>query len=49
MIYFMNMMRKAALTLAAAILGVGAVGITAPAHAYDTNWPCAACAKAGHR
>jgi hypothetical protein len=43
----MKTMRKAALTLAAAILGVGAVGITAPAHALDTNWPCAGCAKAG--
>ncbi len=29
----MNMMRKAALTLAAAVLGVGAIGISAPAHA----------------
>jgi hypothetical protein len=46
----MNMMRKVALALAAAVLGVGTVGITAPAHAYsDTNWPCAGCAKAGHR
>ena len=37
----MNMMRKAALTLAAAVLSVGAVGISAPAHAGH-NWPCAA-------
>lgn len=45
----MNMMRKAALTLAAAVLSVGAVGITAPAHAYDTNWPCQGCfAKQAH-
>jgi hypothetical protein len=45
-VHFMKTMRKAALTLAAAILGVGAIGITAPAHALDTNWPCAGCAKA---
>jgi hypothetical protein len=44
----MNMMRKAALTLAAAVLGVGAIGITAPAHA-DTNWPCSACFRAAGR
>ena len=44
----MNTMRKAALTLAAAILGVAAIGFTAPAHAYDTNWPCAGCAKAAN-
>ena len=43
----MKTMRKEALTLAAAVLGVGAIGISAPAHAYDTNWPCAGCAKAG--
>ena len=48
-VQLMNMMRKAALTLAAAVLGIGAIGVTAPAHAYDTNWPCAGCAKAGHR
>jgi hypothetical protein len=42
----MNTMRKLALTLAAAVLGVGALGITAPAHALDTNWPCSGCAKA---
>ena len=45
----MNTMRKVTLTLAAAALSVGALGITAPAHAYDTNWPCAGCAKPGHR
>ena len=33
----MNMMRKAALALATAVLGVGTVGIFGPAHAYDTN------------
>jgi NhaP-type Na+/H+ or K+/H+ antiporter len=42
----MKMMRKAALSLAAAVLGVGAVGISAPAHA-DTNWPCSACFRVG--
>jgi hypothetical protein len=42
----MNMMRKVALTLAAAAFSVGALGITAPAaHAFDTNWPCQGCAK----
>ena len=46
----MNMMRKAGLALAATVLGVAVTGITAPAHAYnDTNWPCAGCAKPGHR
>jgi hypothetical protein len=42
----MKMMRKAALTLAAATLGVGAIGISAPAHA-DTNWPCPLCVTVG--
>jgi hypothetical protein len=45
----MNMMRKATLTLVAAILGVGAIGISVPAHAMDTNWPCAGCLTTGHR
>jgi len=45
----MKMMRKVALTLATAVLGVGAIGITVPAHAMDTNWPCSGCAKAGQR
>lgn len=45
----MNMMRKATLTLVAAILGVGAIGISVPAHAMDTNWPCAGCFTTGHR
>ncbi len=42
----MKTMRKVALTLATAVLGVGVVGITVPAHALDTNWPCAGCVKA---
>jgi hypothetical protein len=42
----MKTMRKVALTLAAALLSVGALGITAPAHALDSNWPCAGCLKA---
>ena len=42
----MKLFRKAGLAFVAALLSVGAVGITAPAHAYDTNWPCAACLKA---
>jgi hypothetical protein len=44
----MNTMRKVGLALVTAVLGVGVLGISAPAHAYDTNWPCAACAKAPH-
>ena len=44
----MKMMRKASLTLAAAMVSVGAIGISVPAHA-DTNWPCAACLRTGHR
>ncbi len=44
----MNTMRKAALAFAAAALSVSAVVIAAPAHAYDTNWPCQGCAKPAH-
>jgi hypothetical protein len=44
----MKMMRKASLTLAAAMVSVGAIGISVPAHA-DTNWPCSACLRTGHR
>jgi hypothetical protein len=44
----MKLIRKAGLALVAALLGVGAAGFAAPAHAYDTNWPCAACLTA-HR
>jgi len=47
-VQLMNMMRKVALAVAAAVVGVGMIGISAPAHAYDTNWPCAGCARAGH-
>jgi hypothetical protein len=43
----MKMMRKVALTLITAVLSVGALGITVPAHAYDTNWPCQGCKVAG--
>lgn len=46
----MKMMRKVAVTLAAAALSVGVLGITAPAHApthaLDTNWPCTGCVLA---
>jgi len=45
----MNTMRKVGLALVTAVLGVGLLGVSAPAHAYvDTNWPCAGCAKAPH-
>jgi hypothetical protein len=42
----MSKTRKAAVALAA-LVSFGALGIAAPAHAYDTNWPCAGCARAG--
>jgi hypothetical protein len=48
-VQLMKMMRRLALALAVAVLGAGTIGVSAPAHAYDTNWPCADCAKAGHR
>jgi hypothetical protein len=41
----MKTMRKVAVTLASAVLGLGVLGISAPAHAYDTNWPCSGCLK----
>jgi hypothetical protein len=41
----MNTMRKAALTLAAAVISIGLLGVMAPANALDTNWPCMGCAK----
>jgi len=44
----MNTMRKVGLALVTAVLGVGVLGLSAPAHAMDTNWPCAGCAKAPH-
>jgi hypothetical protein len=44
----MKLMRKAGLALVAALLSVGALGMMAPAHAYDTNWPCDACLTVHH-
>jgi hypothetical protein len=45
----MNTMRKVGLALVTALLGVGVLGLSTPAHAMgDTNWPCAGCAKAPH-
>ena len=45
----MDTMRKLGLALVTAVLGVGALGLTAPAHAVqDTNWPCAGCIRAPH-
>jgi hypothetical protein len=41
----MKTMRKMALALVSAALGVGVLGIAAPAHAYDTNWPCSGCLR----
>jgi hypothetical protein len=47
-VQLMNMMRKVALALGAAVLGVGAIGIAAPAQAMDTNWPCNGCMTGHH-
>ena len=44
----MKLIRKAGLALGAALLSVGVAGMTAPAHAYDTNWPCGACLTTHH-
>jgi hypothetical protein len=43
----MKTARKIGLAAVTAVLSIGILGITAPAHAYDTNWPCSGCAKAG--
>jgi hypothetical protein len=46
----MNTMRKVGLGLVTAVLGIGLLGISTPAHANgDTNWPCSGCAKASTR
>jgi hypothetical protein len=42
----MTTMRKVGLALVTAVLGVGVLGLSTPAQAYDTNWPCSGCAKA---
>ena len=47
-VQLMKMMRKVALAFAAAVLGAAAVGISAPAHAQDTNWPHASQSTAAH-
>jgi hypothetical protein len=41
----MNNMRKLGLAVVAALLSIGAVGISAPAHA-DTTWGCKTCLRA---
>jgi hypothetical protein len=41
-----NNMRKVGLAVVAAVLSIGAVGITAPAHA-DTTWGCKTCLRVG--
>ena len=43
----MTNLRKVGLALITALLGVGALGVTAPAHALDTGWGCPAC-KTSH-
>jgi len=40
-------MRKVGLAVVTAVLSIGVVGITAPAHA-DTTWGCRTCLLAGH-
>ncbi len=39
-------MRKVGLAVVTAVLGIGVVGITAPAHA-DTTWGCKTCLRVG--
>lgn len=43
----MKTARKMAMTLVAAALSVGVIGVVSPAHALDTNWPCAGCRSSG--
>lgn len=43
----MKNLRKIGLGIVTALLTVGALGLTAPAHA-DTGWPCPTC-KTHHR
>ena len=38
-------LRKIGMVIASAVLGIGVVGITAPAHA-DTTWGCPGCMRA---
>ena len=40
-------MRKVGLMVVTAMLSVGVLGISAPAHA-DTTWYCPTCLLAGH-
>ena len=42
-----NKMRKVGLMVVTAMLSVGVLGISAPAHA-DTTWYCPTCLRAGH-
>jgi hypothetical protein len=42
----MNTMRKIGLAVVTALVGLGALGLTAPAHAVDTTWGCGGCAHA---
>jgi hypothetical protein len=43
----MNTMRKLGLAVVTALVGLGALGLTAPAHAAnDTTWGCGGCAHA---
>jgi hypothetical protein len=44
----MKNLRKIGLAVVTALLSVGVLGITAPAHAYDTGWGCPACKTTTH-
>jgi hypothetical protein len=48
-VQLMKMMRRLALALAVAVLGAGTIGVSAPAHAYDTNWPGTGLARTPQR
>jgi hypothetical protein len=43
----MKNLRKVGLTVVTAVLSIGVVSISAPAHA-DTTWGCKTCLRAGN-
>jgi hypothetical protein len=45
-IYSMDNLRKVGLAVVTAVLSIGVVSISAPAHA-DTTWGCKTCLRAG--
>jgi hypothetical protein len=46
-IYRMTNLRKVGLAVVTAVLSIGVVSISAPAHA-DTTWGCKTCLRAGN-